>query len=405
MSTVTGQPGPAMLQVDVTQSCRSANSSGIQVVTRKLFRALRAQTQVEPVAWDSILRRYARLSPAEIKRMETPFPDNYRPTARPNKRDNPPWKTLLRSIFRLSRRIKWEEFHRSGNAMLFPEVFRDARTRILPRTLSNAIPSSAIFYDAYVLKEGENTPPERARNFIEYAKFAASRDLVLCISNETQEDLQRLIMPKVEHPGCCAVEPLPVERPEKISENPASGKLPLILCVSTLGYQKNHFHLLEAAEKLWQEGTEFRLELIGKADPTWSSRVIARINELKDAGRNLNWLRHVDDKALCDRYRQTTFTVYPSRYEGFGLPILESIAHGKPCICGANGAIGEVSSGGGCLQVDQNDVESLAAGIRNLLEDENLMHKLRDQALRRELGSWEDYAKRFLERFGEISRD
>tara|TARA_Y100001968_G_scaffold326773_1_gene370503 strand:- start:32 stop:1216 length:1185 start_codon:yes stop_codon:yes gene_type:complete len=392
-----------MLQVDVTQSCRSANSSGIQVVTRKLFGALRAQAQVEPVAWDSILRRYARLGPTEIKRMETPFPNNYRPTARPNKKDNPLWKTLVSSIFRLSRRIKWEEFHLRGNAMLFPEVFRDARTRILPRKLSSTIPSSAIFYDVYVLKESEKTPPARALNFMEYAKFAASRDLVLCISNETKEDLQRLIMPQVERPGYSAVEPLPVERPEKIPESPANGELPLILCVSTLGYQKNHFLLLDAADKLWQEGIDFRLELIGKADPTWSSRVIARIDKLKASGRNLSWLRHVDDKALCDRYRQSTFTVYPSRYEGFGLPILESIAHGKPCICGSNGAIGEVSSGGGCLQVDQNDLESLAAGIKKLLEDESLVKKLRDQALRRELGSWEGYAERFLERFGEIS--
>ena len=149
----------------------------------------------------------------------------------------------------------------------------------------------------------------------------------------------------------------------------------------------------------------FRLELIGQVDKTWSGRVIPRINELRASGRNIKWLRHVDDETLADRYRQSKFTVYPSRYEGFGLPILESIAHGKPCICGSNGAIGEVSSGGGCLQVDQNDVKSLASGIRKLLEDENLIKKLRDQALRRELGSWEGYAERFLERFGEISGD
>jgi len=47
------------------------------------------------------------------------------------------------------------------------------------------------------------------------------------------------------------------------------------------------------------------------------------------------------------------FTVYPSLMEGFGIPILESLWHGKPCVCGGNGALGEVARGGGCLIVDQ----------------------------------------------------
>ena len=145
--------------------------------------------------------------------------------------------------------------------------------------------------------------------------------------------------------------------------------------------------------------------MIGKADPTWSPRVIARIDELKASGHNLSWLRHVDDNVLANRYGQASFTVFPSRYEGFGLPILESIAHGKPCICGSNGAIGEVSSGGGCLNVDQNDPHSLAMGMRRLLENENLLGRLRKEALDRDLGSWDDYAKRFLDRLDEISPD
>ncbi len=392
-----------MLHLDVTQSCRSANSSGVQVVTRNLYRALAGRIKVKPIAWDSLLQCYVRLSLSELDRMEKPFPPNYRPASRPNKQDNPAWKTFSHSILRLSRRIRWRDFESPGNALIFPEVFRDSRVRFLPRRLPPTLSTSAIFHDACVLKEPENTPAERARNFLEYAIFAASRDLVVCISQETRQDLEKHILPKVEFPGYLTVDPWPVERPSSIPEIPSTeNELPLLLCVSTLGYQKNHLGLLDAAERLWDEGLLFRLELIGQVDKTWSGRVIPRINQLRASGRNLEWLRHVDDATLADRYAQTAFTVYPSRYEGFGLPILESIAHGKPCVCGYNGAIGEASSGGGCLQVNQNEVDSIANGIRLLLSDETHLRTLRTEALERDLGSWSDYAKRFLGRFDEI---
>ena len=160
--------------------------------------------------------------------------------------------------------------------------------------------------------------------------------------------------------------------------------------------------MLEAAERLWKDGLDFRLELIGKADPTWTGKILPRIDELRDEGKDLHWLRHVDDQKLADRYRHASFTVYPSRYEGFGLPILESMAHGKPCVCGSNGALGEASSEGGCLQVDQNDPASLAGGIRKLLEKGELLQSLQEEALGRDLGSWDDYADSFLKNLSQV---
>ena len=392
----------AMLYLDVTQSCRSANNSGVQVVTRNLYRALAAKAQVQPLAWDPLLQCYAKLSLSERDRLENPFPRDYKPTARPNKRDNPAWKTFSRSILRLSRRMKWRGFAEAGTTMIFPEVFRDARAKVLPLRLPGHLTKAAVFYDTYVLKEPEKTPPKRARNFIEYAKFVASSNLILCISRETKEDLERFILPEVKDHGHATVAYLPVERPANLPSNPNTETSPLILCVSTLGYQKNHLGLLEAAERLWKDGLDFRLELIGKADPTWTGKILPRIDELRDEGKDLHWLRHVDDQKLAERYRHASFTVYPSRYEGFGLPILESMAHGKPCVCGSNGALGEASSEGGCLQVDQNDPASLAGGIRKLLEKGELLQSLQEEALGRDLGSWDDYADSFLKNLSQV---
>src|SRR6476646_11272896 len=112
---------------------------------------------------------------------------------------------------------------------------------------------------------------------------------------------------------------------------------------------------------------------------------------LQRRGRPLRWLRHVNDKTLHEVYRSCRFTVYPSLFEGFGLPIAESLWHGKPCVCGGNGALGEVARGGGCLIVDQTKTEELADGIRRLLSDTKLYAGLASEARARKFRSWADY--------------
>ena len=88
--------------------------------------------------------------------------------------------------------------------------------------------------------------------------------------------------------------------------------------------------------------------------------------------------------------------------EGFGLPILESLWHRRPVICGSNGAIGEVSAGGGCFQVDQNDPSELAEAIRSLLTDENVYLRLYGETEKRAFRSWADY-RLDLERLFQLS--
>jgi len=82
--------------------------------------------------------------------------------------------------------------------------------------------------------------------------------------------------------------------------------------------------------------------------------------------------------------------------EGFGLPILESLWHGKPCVCGGNGALGEVARGGGCLIVDQTSEDAIAAGIQKLLRDQATYARLCVEARARKFRSWSDYIEKLL---------
>jgi glycosyltransferase involved in cell wall biosynthesis len=78
------------------------------------------------------------------------------------------------------------------------------------------------------------------------------------------------------------------------------------------------------------------------------------------------WLGRVGDEELADLYGAAALTCYPSRYEGFGLPVLEAMACGCPVVASARGAIPEVAGGAAILV--EPEAESLAEGIRAALE-------------------------------------
>jgi len=153
---------------------------------------------------------------------------------------------------------------------------------------------------------------------------------------------------------------------------------------------------LRAAEKLWESDLTFQLELIGRSTSSFGRKVIAEVRRLRRAKRNVRWLKHVNDQTLDRAYRDCRFTVYPSLMEGFGLPIAESLLHGKPCICGGNGALGEVARDGGCLIVDQISVDALAKGIKTLLLDRQFYAGLSGEARARKFRSWSDYIDKFF---------
>jgi glycosyltransferase involved in cell wall biosynthesis len=221
-------------------------------------------------------------------------------------------------------------------------------------------------------------------------------DHVVCISEQARQDLllfwreQDLDAPET------SVIYWPIDFDPVDDTAVAWSAKPKILCVSTLEPRKNHHIFFKAVDALWQQGEEFELTLVGQARGQLSKLIIERIEKFKAEGRPITWLHDADNKQLRQLYQECTFTVFPSLEEGYGLPILESVWFRKPCICGNNGALGEVSKYGGCYHVDQKNIDSLKEGIRLLIKNRERCEELVEQTRHITFSSWHDYLKQLV---------
>ena len=107
-------------------------------------------------------------------------------------------------------------------------------------------------------------------------------------------------------------------------------------------------------------------------------------------------LSGIDDVQLNRLYNKAYALIYPSYYEGFGIPILEAMASGCPVIASNNSSIPEVSRGS-CFLFDNNDVESAANEIKRLQNNNYRANRIRIQQLASKYFSWEITYKKMID--------
>jgi glycosyltransferase involved in cell wall biosynthesis len=387
-----------VLYLDVTSSCESPMNTGVQRVVRGVCRALQTRTAVTLLLWSNVWKTYCHLGEKQRQYLSDPFQDYQAASDRPEEVAAPSvWSKTMRQLSHRSNRVRLADVATSDDILLVPEIFQDNRTK----TLATAHQwfrgrRVAIFHDAVPLRLPEVTKSAEQRTFPRYVRALASFDKVICPSREAEADLQFYWKEFSVAGGATSVQMWPTDFGSERSIAPPNGQARRILCVASLHRRKNHLRLLEAAEQLWNEDLRFELILVGRTTAHWGPTVRAEIDRLSRVGRPLQWRRHIDDESLHQAYRDCSFTVYPSVREGFGLPILESLWHGRPCVCGHNGALGEVAKGGGCLLVNQQDPSSLADGMRRLLTDGETYHRLYQEACNRTFRSWDTYTNELV---------
>jgi glycosyltransferase involved in cell wall biosynthesis len=152
-----------------------------------------------------------------------------------------------------------------------------------------------------------------------------------------------------------------------------------ILCVGTLEPRKNLTGLLDAFARLAPQ-TDAALVIVGGQGWMYDD-ALARVATLGLTGR-VRFAGFVSDEELPRWYNAASVFVYPSLYEGFGLPPLEALACGVPTVTSAGTAMAEVV-GDAALLSDPRDPEALAAAIGRALDDAALREALREAGPRR----------------------
>jgi glycosyltransferase involved in cell wall biosynthesis len=159
--------------------------------------------------------------------------------------------------------------------------------------------------------------------------------------------------------------------------------------------RKNHVRLIEAFHQARTSGHLPHRLIIGGAKGWLYEQIFARVQELAlgDAVHFTGFIAEADLPAL---YSAADFVAYPSLYEGFGLPLLESLACGTPVLTGDNSCLPE-AAGPGALYVQADQVESIAAAITKLATDPALRDRLRTGGLAYAAGfTWERSAAQLL---------
>ncbi len=152
-----------------------------------------------------------------------------------------------------------------------------------------------------------------------------------------------------------------------------------LLHVGTLEPRKNLVRLMEAFARLRHRGAiSHHLVLVGH--PGWKWRELLAAVERLELDGAVHFLGYVPDQKLPALYNLADLLVYPSLYEGFGLPVIEAMASGLPVVTTPNGALAEVA-GEAAMMVNPTDVEDIARGIQRVLSDRVLQETLRARGL------------------------
>lgn len=168
-----------------------------------------------------------------------------------------------------------------------------------------------------------------------------------------------------------------------------------VLAVSSLNYQKNFHSLIRAFNML--DDNNIKLFLVGDIN-----RNFADIGLLKDiqGNKNIVFKGRIDDDELISLYSNAVCFIYPSLYEGFGIPPLEAQACGCPVVCSNAASLPEVC-GDSVIYFDPYSVKDMRDKILSVLNDEILQKELRTKGFNNiKRFSW----KRSVEQVIEILR-
>lgn len=168
-----------------------------------------------------------------------------------------------------------------------------------------------------------------------------------------------------------------------------------ILYLGGYTYRKNVPMLLHAYKNLKQAFPELHLVLAGKV-PEPKRQELIQLSRLLEIESSLVWTGVIPVEQLPSLYAGAHLFVYPSLYEGFGLPVIEAMSCGTPVVSSTAGSLAEIA-GDAALLVDPTNLTEITNAIKALLTDTQLRNHFAQKGKERaRLFSWEKCARETL---------
>jgi glycosyltransferase involved in cell wall biosynthesis len=237
---------------------------------------------------------------------------------------------------------------------------------------------------------------KRAAKILTGSEF--SKASILKVYGDLEEDKVVVV------PNAAASEFRPVSRETAAAtvRERFSVPAPFILSVGDLQPRKNQIGLIRAFARLVKAYPQLKQNLVLAGKETWfADRVHEAARESGVADR-IHFFGFVSDRDLLQLYNACDVFVFPSFYEGFGLPALEAMACGRAVVCSNTSSLPEVVDGAAIL-FDPYAVDEIVRAIADLLLDAELRTRMERLGLKRAAHfSWQKTAQRTLEVFHEV---
>ncbi len=268
---------------------------------------------------------------------------------------------------------------------------------------------ATLVYDLIPITHPHFVGKKRSEKFRQYLEQVVRHsDLIVAISKTVRDDVLRFIeeeMPKGAANPCGEVEAFTLGaeiayshgsiRPSVSNLFSEHDRNTPYLMVGSFDPRKNHHQAIDAFEKLWSENPQLKLCLAGRVGAMCAD-VIERVQNHRRLHRGLHVFHDMNDAELQLAYKNCSGVLLPSFVEGFGLPIVESLWHGKKTFASDTPIHREVG-GRHCEYFDLHSPDSLARSIMNW--ESNRQHmSATDRALERFVPlSWEQSAGQLME--------
>lgn len=302
---------------------------------------------------------------------------------------------------------RWEQLR-------LPVVLRELRPDVYLATTSVATavrccPTAVVVYDLGFLLHPEFYAPSLGQYLRKWVPPSArNADAVIVMTEQVRGEVVRLLEVPEERTH---VVPGAADGPfrEAVPEDRIAGtcrslglRQPFVLCVSSSEANKNLPRLIDAyALARLEVPRDWQLVLAGPAGAT-EPQVQAALAALDQ--RDVVRLGFIPDEVLPMLCHACSVFVFPSTFEGFGLPVLEAMAAGKPVLCSDSGAAAEVA-GDGALTVNVQSTEALAAGLTTLMSNGSTRDDLSARAQKRAAAfTWEESGRRLLDVLEHVAR-